>query len=136
MDLIWPESRPSENLKIPFLETPPPCSKPPVPSMDTQKEKKEDNEHPHESASDLVLDLSLPSKHSGGDGESKPELNLINCIDTNLSMNSSESSHGHGDEQRNELERYFEDEVDDDNLGFYILTWLKMKVVKQVASIT
>ena len=99
MDLILSESRPSENLSIPFLETPRPCSKPQVPSMDTQKEKKEeDNEHPHESASDLVLDLSLPSKHSGGDGESKPELNLINCIDTNLSMNSSESSHGHGDE--------------------------------------
>ena len=41
-----------------------------------------------------------------------------------------------GDEQRNELERYFEDEVEDDNLGFDILTWLKMKAVKQVASIT
>ncbi|TKY48024.1 Zinc finger protein 1 [Spatholobus suberectus] len=94
MDLLWPEPRPYENLNIPFSETPS-CSKPVVPSMDTQKEK-EERKHPHESASHLLLDLSLPGKDSGD--ESKPELNLINCIDTNLSMNSSESSHGHDDE--------------------------------------
>ena len=35
-----------------------------------------------------------------------------------------------GDEQRNELERYFEDEVEDDNLGFDILAWWKMKATK------
>ncbi|KAH1207298.1 Zinc finger protein 1 [Glycine max] len=100
MDLILSESRPSENLSIPFLETPRPCSKPQVPSMDTQKEKKEeDKEQPHESAPHLaLLDLSLPSKDSGGDDDESKPLNLINCIDTNLSMNSSESSHGHGDE--------------------------------------
>ncbi|KAK7402363.1 hypothetical protein VNO78_14565 [Psophocarpus tetragonolobus] len=80
MDLIWSEPCPSESLNIPFSETPP-CSKP-IASMDTQKE---DKEHSHYSAPHLLLD--------SGD-ESKPELNLINCIDTNLSMNSSESSHG------------------------------------------
>lgn len=94
MDLIWSEPLPSENLNIPFSETPPPCSVKLVPSMDTKME--EEKNHPHESASHLLLDLSLPSKDS--DDESKPELNLINCINTNLSMNSSESSHGHGDE--------------------------------------
>jgi len=92
---MWSEPRPSSenDLKIPFSENLPPCSKPVLlPSMDIQKEGKEDKEHPYESApAHLALD--------SGD-ESKPELNLINYIDTNLSMNSSESSHGgaHGDE--------------------------------------
>lgn len=81
MELVWSGPHPSSesDLKIPFSENPPPCSKPVLASMDIPKEKKEDQEHPY---------------------ESKPELNLINCIDTNLSMNSSESCHGggHGDE--------------------------------------
>ncbi|RDX65170.1 Zinc finger protein 1, partial [Mucuna pruriens] len=93
MDLLWSESRPSENLNTLFSETLP-CSKPVLP-MDIQKEK-EETKYPHESAPHLLLDLSLPSKDSVD--ESKPELNLINCIDTNLNMHSSESSHGHGDE--------------------------------------
>ncbi|KAK7325288.1 hypothetical protein VNO77_29448 [Canavalia gladiata] len=66
--------------------------------MDTQAEKrqaeKEDKEYTHESTPHLLLDLSLPSK----DDKSKAELNLINYLDTNVSVNSSESSHG------NELE--------------------------------
>ncbi|KAL2332514.1 hypothetical protein Fmac_020095 [Flemingia macrophylla] len=94
MELLLSEPRPYENLNIPCSETPLPCSKP-VPSIDIQKEKKEDKKHPRESDPHL-LDLSLPSKDSGE--ESKPELNLINCIDINLSMNSSESSHGQADE--------------------------------------
>ncbi|QCE08847.1 hypothetical protein DEO72_LG10g65 [Vigna unguiculata] len=82
MELVWSEPHPSSenDLNVPFSENPPPCSKPVLPSMDIQKEKKEDQEHHY---------------------ESKPELNLINCIDTNLCMNSSsESCHGggHGDE--------------------------------------
>ncbi|XP_027343912.1 zinc finger protein 1-like [Abrus precatorius] len=86
MDLLWSEAqpRPSEKLIVAFSETPP-CS----------KREKEDEKHPHESAPRLLLDLSLPSEDSGDD--SKPELNLINCFDTNVSMNSSESSN-HGNE--------------------------------------
>ncbi|XP_020204395.1 zinc finger protein 1 [Cajanus cajan] len=95
MELLLSEPSPSENLNIPFSETPPPCSKP-VPSMDIQKEKRDDKKHPRESDPHLLLDLSTPDTDSSD--ESKPELNLINCIDTNLSMNSSESSHGQGDE--------------------------------------
>ncbi|KAK7336006.1 hypothetical protein VNO80_28199 [Phaseolus coccineus] len=96
MDLMWSEPRPSSenDLNIPFSENSPPCSKHVLPSMDIQKERKEDKEHPYESA---PAHLELDS----GD-ESKPELNLINCIDTNLSMNSSESIHGGG--HGNELE--------------------------------
>ncbi|XP_061342502.1 zinc finger protein 1-like [Gastrolobium bilobum] len=64
--------------------------------MDTQTDKsqtqKEDQKHPHDSVPHLLLDLSLSSKDSGDD--SKPELNLLNCLDTNLSENSSESSQG------------------------------------------
>lgn len=90
---MWSEPSPSSenDLNIPFSEKSAPCSKPVLPSMDIQKERKEDKEHPYESASaHLALDSC---------DESKPELNLINCLDTNLSMNSSESIHGggHGD---------------------------------------
>ncbi|CAL0332338.1 unnamed protein product [Lupinus luteus] len=67
MDLQRSEPFPSENLDISFSNTPL-CSKP-------------------------LLDLSLSSKRESSNESSKPELNLINCFDTNSSMNSSESSH-------------------------------------------
>ncbi|KAI4329386.1 hypothetical protein L6164_021654 [Bauhinia variegata] len=64
---------------------------------ENRQTEKQDQKHPHDpSATHLLLDLSLSRKDSG-DG-SKPELNLIDCFDTNSSRNSSESSHG------NELE--------------------------------
>ncbi|XP_027344897.1 zinc finger protein 3-like [Abrus precatorius] len=75
------------------LQRPEPC---PKPSMDIQTERrqteKEDQKHQHDSVPHLLLDLSLSNKDSGD--ASKPELNLLNCFHTNLSENSSESSHG------------------------------------------
>ncbi|KAJ1375914.1 Zinc finger C2H2-type [Sesbania bispinosa] len=94
MDLPRSEPCPSDNLNTSFSQ----CSKAIPSSMDTQTEKrqtqKEDKQPQHESPPHLQLDLSLPSKDSSGDDDSKPELNLINCFDTDLSMNSSESVHG------------------------------------------
>ncbi|KAE9585816.1 putative transcription factor C2H2 family [Lupinus albus] len=61
---------------------------------------------PYESFSDTplcskpLLDLSLSSKRESSNESIKPELNLINCFDTNSSMNSSESSHGNEMEPR------------------------------------
>ena len=100
MDLQSSEPRSSENLNIiSFSKTLPG----PKPSMDIQEDKrhteKEDEDHPHDSTPLLPLDLSLSSKDSGGD-DSKPELNLLNCFDTNSSENSSESSHGNELEHR------------------------------------
>lgn len=79
MDLLRLEPCLSNNLNISFSE----------------KRQTENEEKKH-----LLLDLTLPSKDSCDD-ESKQELNLINCFDTepSMSMNSSsESNHG------NELE--------------------------------
>lgn len=95
MDLLRSEPCPSDNLNISFSDS--------ISSFDIQTEKrqreKEDQQHPHESAPRLLLDLSLPSEYSGEN--SKPELNLINCFDTNLSTNSSESVvHGNEVEPR------------------------------------
>jgi hypothetical protein len=77
MDLLRSEPCSSHNLNILFSE----------------KRQTENEEKKH-----LLLDLSLPSNYSCDD-DSKQELNLINCFDTETSMNSSsESNHG------NELE--------------------------------
>lgn len=74
MNLLKPEPCSSENLNILFSEN-------------------EDKKHPLDQAPPpLLLDLSLSNKDSSGD-ESKPELNLLNCFHTDLSENSSESSH-------------------------------------------
>jgi len=50
-----------------------------------------DRKHKNDSSPQLVLDLSLSSKDPCGD--SKSELNLLNCFHANLSESSSESSH-------------------------------------------
>ncbi|XP_045807007.1 zinc finger protein 1-like [Trifolium pratense] len=76
MDLLRSEPCSSHNLNILFSE----------------KKQTENEEKKH------LLDLSLPSNYPCDD-ESKQELNLINCFDTETSINSSsESNHG------NELE--------------------------------
>ncbi|XP_004486622.1 zinc finger protein 1-like [Cicer arietinum] len=85
MDLLRSEKYSSDNFNTSFSQNP-------IPKPIENEEKKQ--QYPN-----FLLDLSLPK--DSGDDESKQELNLINCFDTDtsISMNSSsESNHG------NELE--------------------------------
>ncbi|KAL5574485.1 hypothetical protein UlMin_016184 [Ulmus minor] len=61
--------------------------------MESKKERTKAEEE-----DELVLDLSLSSKESSDHG-SKPELNFIDCFDSNSSRNSSETSHDQDQDQ-------------------------------------